>query len=35
MSSSPWEKAREGNEDVATPFVAGAAWECGYVTKSP
>ncbi len=23
MSSSPWEQAREGDEDVATPFHAG------------
>jgi hypothetical protein len=24
MSSSPWEKVREGNEDVAAPFEMGA-----------
>ena len=28
MSSSPWERAWEGNEDVAAPFDAGALSGC-------
>lgn len=32
MFSSPWQRAWEGNEDVAAPFDAGAALECSHLS---